>query len=459
MLQIILTPFSWVLTVLSTFFNSYGLALIVFSLLIKIILFPFQLKGKRSMIQTTALNTKMQKLQKMYGNNKQKYNEEVQKLYEKENVNPMGGCLWSMLPMLLLFPLYAVVREPLTYMMSLGADQITALLQVLAIDKATDINFQLTAAAELTRNFQVVSANPALAEFADKLLALNFNFLGVNLAQTPNWQFWAGGITWNSVGLFLLPVISAGTSLLMSMVSMHTNNLNQQNAATNSTSKTMMLMSPVLSLWIGFTMPASMSIYWISQSIFSVFQEIIAAKLLRKDYERAAIEAARREAEEKEEEKRQKELERQERARRIEEQKHSKGKKKPAKKDAEDDKIPAEVKEASRVGIRAYARGRAYDPARFSADGPTPYHEDVAAGRAPTRDMDEPRELEQAALEGTADEIIVEELREELNLDAAPVEEASTEETPAEETPAESAGFETPTYEAPNYDGEDKKPE
>lgn len=63
-------------------------------------------------------------------------------------------------------------------------------------------------------------SNPAVAAFKDKLLALNFNFLGVNLAQAPNWRFWADGISWNSVGLFLLPVISALTSVLFSVISM-----------------------------------------------------------------------------------------------------------------------------------------------------------------------------------------------------------------------------------------------
>ena len=435
-LHIVLTPFSWLITVFSTIFNNYGLALLLFALIVKLILFPFSIKGKRGMIQMNMMQGKMQKLQKMYGNNKEKYNLEVQKLYEKEKVNPMGGCLWSMLPLLLLFPLYYVVREPLTYMMNLGAEQINALIGVLpiTIDRTKDFYYQLTAASSLTQNFESVVANPAVAEFADKLLKLNFNFLGINLSQTPVWQFWTwGSVTWNNIGLFLLPVISAGSSLLFSQISMKTNAINNQSAqAQNSTAKTMMLMSPLISLWIGFTMPASMSIYWISQNIFSMAQEFVASKMLKKDYEKAAEAAAKREAEEKEEEKRQKEIERAERAKRIEEQKS--GKKKAPKKETDDDKIPGAVKEASRVGIRTYARGRAYDPTRFSPDGPTVYHEvDVPTKRQTEAEMElkeEAEELEQIALQNAADDMIVEEILEEKEAEeASEVDEDTEDET------------------------------
>lgn len=367
LMQVILTPFSWLITVFNDLFGNYGAALILFALLVKLILFPFSIKGKRSMIQMNAVSAKVNKLQKMYGNNKEKYNLEVQKLYEKEKVNPMGGCLWSMLPLLILLPLYYIVREPLTYMMSLTADQITALLSALPQTvEQTGPYYQLTAADLLARHFSAVVSSPAVAAFKDSLKALNFSFLGVNLASTPNWKFWADGISWGSVGLFLMPIISAGTSFLFSFISMKTNAVNQQSAqATNSTTKSMMLMSPLISLWIGFAMPASMSIYWIAQNLFSLIQEFLAGRILKKDYEKAAEDAKRREEDEKEEEKRQREIERAERSKRIEE---AKNKKKDAKRES-DDKISAAVKEASRVGIRAYARGRAYDPNRFSTSG------------------------------------------------------------------------------------------
>ncbi len=84
----VLTPFTWVLTLFYQLFQNYGLALILFALIVKLLLFPVSLKGKRSMIQMNMLNGQLKKLQKQYGKDQQRYQAEVQKLYEKEGVNP-----------------------------------------------------------------------------------------------------------------------------------------------------------------------------------------------------------------------------------------------------------------------------------------------------------------------------------------------------------------------------------
>ena len=465
-IQLLLTPFVWVLMLFYELFDNYGIALILFAVLVKVILFPLSIKAKRSMIQMNMLNGQMQKLQKMYGNNREKYNLEVQKLYEKEKVNPMGGCLWSLLPLVILLPLYAIIRQPLTYLMNLTPDVISEVARVVdwnnaavsagwikeAADFANVGYNQLYLASLITP--ENIGAVQAVAEGAR---VINFNFLGLNLAQMPQWQFWTwSSVDWAHIGLFLMPIVSAGSGLLFSLIMMKTNAVNQQsqNAAANSTNKTMLIISPLMSLWIGFAMPAGLSVYWISQNVLSMLQEFLAGKLLKKDYEKAAEQAAIREAEEKEEEKRRREEERAERARRIEEAKNSKGKKKGPKtpKDPDESKIPASVREASRVGIRAYARGRAYDPYRFSPDGPTPYQQldGTIVENAQDKKLERKSEIrEEAALEQAADQMIVDELKAEQAAQA-PAEDAGTTQAP---------GFETPHYDAPDYDasGEDGK--
>ena len=118
-MEIILTPFAWLLQIFYSFCNSYGLTLVLFALVVKVVLFPLSLKGKRSMIQMNILQGQMQKLQKQYGKDRQRYNLEVQKLYEKEKVNPMGGCLWSFIPLIILMVLYPIIRAPIHYMMGI----------------------------------------------------------------------------------------------------------------------------------------------------------------------------------------------------------------------------------------------------------------------------------------------------------------------------------------------------
>lgn len=367
----ILSPFSWLLNFFYSFTDSYGISLILFALVIKIILFPLTIKGKKGMIQMNLLSGKMQQLQKQYGKDRERYNMEVQKLYEREKVNPMGGCLWSFLPLFILIPLYYIIREPLTYLMDVPKDAIAKIAEITGIAN-TGAYPQIAMAEALNKDGMLAQVQAALGDAGNGLFNLDFHFLGINLADIPNWKFWEGGLSWGSVGLFLLPLVSVVMSLLSMQISLKTNQMSRnqaQDEATAKTNRTMMIMMPLMSLWIGFTVPAGLSIYWIAQYFFSIFQEIICGKLLKKDYEAAQAAAAQRELEEKEEEKRRKEEARLERQRRLEEEKKNRGKKKAAKKD--EDAGPAINKDDSRIGIRAYARGRAYDPNRFG--GVTPY--------------------------------------------------------------------------------------
>ena len=422
---IILQPFAWLLLFFYNLFNSYGLALILFGIVVKLVLFPVTLKSKKSMIQTSMLSGKMQQLQKQYGKDRERYNLELQKLYEREKVNPMGGCIWSLIPMFVLIALYGIIREPLTYFMQLSGEQIQVLAaqmdwQTLAVangwvsqgamDKLVQGMAEKVASGELTvfanglwkdvesgaitglfqnggfnqlyllaqvTGENLTSLQSAInAQFAgagDHLFVLNFMFLGIDLSLIPNLMFWKRGFGWDSIGLFLLPLISVGVSTLSMKVSQATNQMNSQqsNEQMDRTNKMLLWMMPLMSLWIGFTIPAGLTVYWIAQYFVQMVQEVICGKILKKDYEAAREASARAEAEAKEEEKRRKEEARLERQRRLEEEKKNRGKKKPPqKKDAEPDQEGVN-KEDSREGIRAYARGRSYIPGRYG--GVTPY--------------------------------------------------------------------------------------
>ena len=349
----ILSPFSWLLNFFYSFTDSYGISLILFALVIKIILFPLTIKGKKGMIQMNLLSGKMQQLQKQYGKDRERYNMEVQRLYEREKVNPMSGCLWSFLPILILLPLYAIIRQPLLYLMGLDSNQIAQVAasvdwQTLAVNHGwvtADAMAKLVEqfnAGEIATVFQNVGYNQlylaslvnentlpaitaALGE-GTRVFVMNFDFLGLDLAMLPTWKIWEH-LNWQYIGAFLLIVISAFSSIFMSKISMKTNQMNNQsgNEQVEKTNRIMMWTMPLMSLWIGFMMPVAMCVYWIANSLFSVIQELIAGKILKKDYEAARAAAAERERQEKEEEK------------------------------------------------RTYARGRAYDPNRFG--GVTPYHD------------------------------------------------------------------------------------
>ena len=418
----ILMPFTWLLQLFYDLTGSYGFALILFAVVVKLILFPFSLKGKKSMIQMNMLQGKMQQIQRKYANDKQRQNLEIQKLYEKEKVNPMGGCLWSLLPIFILLPLYAIIRQPMKYMMGLDENQITTLIDVLnqyaatAIDPSKNVYYQLIASNVLFENFDAVVQNPAVAAFAGNLKQLDFSFLGLALSTVPTWKIWAGPFNWNTIGTFLIPIISACTGVLFSIISMRTNQLSKnqpENEQAKTTNRTMMIMSPLISLWVGYSMPAAMSIYWVSNNVLSLFQELLAGRILKKDYEAAAAARAEQERLEKEEEKQRRREAAERKAQAIAEAKANKGKKK-AKPVEEKKKSDASVIDVSRVGIRSYARGRAYDPYRYSPDGPTPYKDpgapvdESAVEKALEKKSDH---LQAVAAEDKADQLILDELK------------------------------------------------
>ena len=301
----ILTPFTWLLQLFYNITGSYGFALIFFAVVVKLILFPFSLKGKKSMIQMNMLSGKMQQIQKKYANDKERQNLEIQKLYEKEKVNPMGGCLWSFLPILVLFPLYAIIRQPLKYMMGLNGEQISAVADALnwatisiengwvknvaegAVNAFSNTGYNQLFLASLINPENLSAAQAAVGEGAAKMFAMNFQSLGLDLSQVPNAKFWVNGISWGSIGLFLIPVISAVTGLLFSIISMRTNQMNSQsqNAQQNSTNRMMMIMSPLMSLWIGFTVSAGLSLYWFIGGVVRMISDPIMTNHYRKIYD------------------------------------------------------------------------------------------------------------------------------------------------------------------------------
>ena len=377
--QIILTPFSWLLTFFHSFSN-YGIALILFAIVVKLILFPFSLKSKRSMIQMNLIQGKVQQIQKQYARNREKMNEEIQKLYAKEKVNPMGGCLWSLIPLFILWPLYAIIRRPLYHLMHLSAEGIEAV--------TTALNYSVETAGRSSAYSELYMANminegnieslraavdSVSAGMGDKLFIIDFNFFGLNLAEIAQWKIWTvSPLTWGAIGLFLLPIISAVLSWLMSVVSQKTNAMsNKQAAQQSSQMKSMMIMMPLMSLWIGYAMPAGLCVYWIINSLTSMVQEFISGKMLKKDYEKAAAAREEQERLEKEEEKRKKREAAERRAKAIEEAKNNKGKKKKPVEETE--KKKDRTTDVGRIGMRPYARGRSYDPDRFG--GVTPYQD------------------------------------------------------------------------------------
>ena len=114
-MEFIKKPFGWILNLFYEFTGSYGWALILFAILVRLVLLPATAKSKKSTMKMSRIQPQVQFLQKKYANDQQKQAQAIRELYQAENVSMGAGCLWSLIPLLLLFPLYAVVRQPIVY--------------------------------------------------------------------------------------------------------------------------------------------------------------------------------------------------------------------------------------------------------------------------------------------------------------------------------------------------------
>ena len=376
---IICIPFAWLVRLLYTLTGSYGVAIILFTLVIKLIMLPFQMKSKKSMMRMSRMNGKIQEIQKKYANNQAKMQEEMQKLYTEEGINPMSGCLWSFLPLPILLALYSIMRQPITHFMMLSESVVQEL-----VDKVTATGMDMSAIVQMKDGVAIVkdgitqlqpygqinlvkaitSQAPEVVDGLDKWIHLDFSFIGLDLAATPTSVFGSFSFSWAVIGLILIPILAGGFQLLMSIYTMRTQ---PQQGANGASMKGMMYMMPLMSVYIAFIMPAALGIYWIAQSVFSLIQEVIMTKFFNKKLEEE--ENARYEARQADRQRRQEEAKRlQEEQKKQAAQKQTlkqKQKAAQAAKAAKAAKAGRSTTEAGRVGDRPYARGRSYKADRY----------------------------------------------------------------------------------------------
>lgn len=258
-MDFIRVPFGYVLEFFYGFLNNYGLALILFSFVVKLILLPFSAKSKKSMMKMSRLQPQLKQLELACGDDKQKYQQEVMALYKSEGVSMYGGCLWSFLPLLFLLPLYTVIREPLHYLMHLNTETVDALKAIVATEQGVEVSklgyyWQYGPAADLQK-YALQLTDASMREAVMGVSSINFSFLGINLGQIPSWKVWqAKG--WSDIG--------------------------------------------------GFIVPLGLSIYWLTQSLFGIVQDVFLTKHYRKIYDAEDVvrreKAAQRAAEEAEKE-------------------------------------------------------------------------------------------------------------------------------------------------------------
>ena len=316
----------------------------------------------------------------------------------------MGGCLWSFVPLLILFPLFTVIREPITYILGESAEvtqQIIAVVKANAPTLFSNNNYydQVVAASAISQYAaEIQSAIPGIS--AETLAGINFNFLGVNLGAIPQFNIFSATWAWDwaHIGAFLIPIISAASQVLQMWISQKTNDsviTNEKgvqdkemaaNSQTAQTNKMMMWMMPMMSLWIGFTVSAALSLYWFIGGVFRMITDPIMTKHYRKIYDAEDAERLKRHMEEERLEAERERIRAERRAANPEGQTQNTSKKKlqkqqqaaeaaakaAAKREYDESKgiFAEEEAETCMSGIpsRPYCKGRNYDPNRYNTE-------------------------------------------------------------------------------------------
>lgn len=258
MFDFLLKPLGWILQQLSLLCGgNFAVAVFLFTLLVNVLMIPLTIKSQKSTVGQMRIRPKMEALKKKYGDDQQRYSQELQKLYQEENISMSGGCL----PMLIRFPImigiYRVVLSPLKYIVGVSAAEITKMQDVLNVTSKNAYQIELDIINKLENGAGGFDA------IAEKVRNINFDFLGIDLTSTPKFNI-------DIVNKFelnwLIPVLAFAAAMLTSIISLKIQKKTNPDAPNMSG---MMLTMPIVSLIIGFTVTAAAGFYWACSSLIS----------------------------------------------------------------------------------------------------------------------------------------------------------------------------------------------
>ena len=403
--DIIQVPFGYLMEALYRLTNNYGFALILFSVIVQLVLLPITAKSKKSMMKMSRLTPQLQEIQRRYANDPARQNQAMQDLYREEGVSMGGGCLWSFVPMLLLLPLYTVVRQPIVYMLHENMEVANQVVEVIKginpeLFGGNAYYHQMIAAQYIPQYAEAIKAAiPAIGDIA--LEGINFGFIGIDLGAVPQFNVFASTWAWNwaHIGALLIALCSAGYQVVSMLIMQKMNDYlvtdkdgiqdkeTAENSQTAQTNKVMMWTMPLMMLWIGFTVPCALSLYWFVGGVVRTVEDVILNNRYRKIYDAEDAERLKRRLEQDRIEAEKERIRAQRRAENPDGITENTSKKRLQKqqRDAEAAQKAAAAKEyamkkgklvedeeenlpLSGIADRPYCKGRAYDPNRYASD-------------------------------------------------------------------------------------------
>lgn len=246
------------------FGENYGLSIIIFTILTKVLMFPVTYKQEKAMQEMGKVAPLEKEIREKYKGDKEKMAEELTKMYSEHKINPAGGCLSMLIQIPLIFAIFAIVKQPLTYIMQVPHDQLAAYTQeYLGKEKVTDSEIK---AYEI--------------EVADKKELIDMEFMGLDFGEKPSDIFNKDEEKRANPLIIIVPLLSVALAVVQNALNQKSSNMT---AEQKEQQKGMMTMMPVLSGYISYIMPLSLGIYWLIGSVLQIITHWLVKMMLRKN--------------------------------------------------------------------------------------------------------------------------------------------------------------------------------
>lgn len=285
--------FGYILNALYNLFNNYGIAIILFSILLRIILIPITIKQQKTMKKTTKLQQEMNNIREKYKNNPEKLNQETIELYKRENLSPFSGCLSAILQLVIILAVFWMVSQPLTYMKKVqNSELFNEYKQKIEEQSNTKSTYKEIAVIEMVEsdykelinylNDENIENREELETRKNQLeeLRINMEFLGLDLSKVPTQSL-------NDWKVYVIPVLYVITSFISIRLSTKTQN-SQNSSETKSEeqesieqmNKSMSYMMPIMSISIAAIAPLGLALYWLVSNVLMIFERFIINKFM-----------------------------------------------------------------------------------------------------------------------------------------------------------------------------------
>lgn len=269
--------FGYLLNFIYEFVNNYGLAIIIFSIILKILLLPISISQQKTLKKSQKMQEKTREIQEKYKGNQEKINTEMIELYKREKMNPFSGCFSSIIQLVLLISIFLIVSKPLTHMKKVDPE---------LIQQYTD---------EIKTQYQEENKNLNYTEIAiikekgytDDRVYLNMNFLGLDLNSVPMQEY----TNWK---VYVIPGLYIISSFISIRITSNMNNKKKKKEenrekneldAIEQANKNMMWLMPLMSVTIAIIAPLGLALYWLVNNILVMIERLVINHFIEKKEE------------------------------------------------------------------------------------------------------------------------------------------------------------------------------